>query len=188
MLFRSLISRPYTLKFPKEPSPPFEKFRGAPRFTEEKCVGCTACAQVCPAKAIEVKDDKATATRTLTVRHDTCIYCGQCQANCLTFEGIKLTTEYDLAAYKREEVIDSVEKKLLLCSDCGEIIAPEDQLIWVAKRVGSAAFSNPTLYLSYLKSLNLSYPELAEPVENIWRADRMKVLCTSCRRRTTLNT
>ena len=81
---KSLFSKPYTLKFPKEPSVPFKEFRGAPRFDKDDCVGCGACAQVCPPQAIEIVDDKATKTRTLKVRHDTCIYCGQCQAYCLT--------------------------------------------------------------------------------------------------------
>ena len=53
----SLFSRPYTIKYPYEPSIPPETFRGKPEFVEEECVGCGACAQICPARAIEVEEE-----------------------------------------------------------------------------------------------------------------------------------
>ena len=183
---RALIKGPVTIKFPYAPSPAFEKFRGRPKYYKDECVGCTACAQVCPVGAIEVEDDKKLGTRTLKLRYDTCIFCGNCQANCLTQEGIKLSTEYDLATYKREEAVEKVEKKLVLCSCCGEVVAPEDHLVWVAKHVGSAAYSNPTLYLAYLKDLNLAYEDLKGISQESARDQRMSVVCTSCRRKTTL--
>ena len=42
---RSLFSRPFTTRFPAEPFVPDEAFRGRPRFVEEGCVGCGACAR-----------------------------------------------------------------------------------------------------------------------------------------------
>ena len=53
----SLFSKPFTERFPAEPFTPDESFRGRPRFLEEGCVACGACAQVCPPKCIEVIDD-----------------------------------------------------------------------------------------------------------------------------------
>jgi len=53
---RALIKGPYTSKFPYKPHVPYERFRGRPKFNTEFCIGCTACAQVCPTGAIQFKD------------------------------------------------------------------------------------------------------------------------------------
>ena len=121
---RAVVKGPYTTKFPYEPHVPPEKFRGKPEFYEEDCVGCCACAEVCPAKVIDVIDDiKAKPpVRKLVLHFDTCIFCGQCQANCITEKGIKLTAEYDLALSDRNEATVRVEKELLVCEECGNCL------------------------------------------------------------------
>jgi len=88
----SLVGKPYTTRFPYQPHKPYERFRGRPEFHVEDCIGCTACLQVCPTGAITFKDEvkKGKAKRILDVRWDVCVYCGQCQANCLTGKGIIL--------------------------------------------------------------------------------------------------
>src|SRR3989304_9649617 len=97
---RAFFKGPYTIKYPKEPSAAFEGFRGAPRYHEEDCIGCCACAEVCPALAIKVIDDVKSAPpmRTLELNYGNCIFCGQCELNCTTEKGIILSQEYDLAS------------------------------------------------------------------------------------------
>jgi len=180
---RALIKGPYTSKFPYEPHKPYERFRGRPYFHEEYCIGCTACEQVCPAKAIEVEDKKE--KRVLTVRWDICICCGQCQANCPTEKGIVLSQEFDYATTeKREELKDAVEKEFVFCECCGEPVVPYDQYIWVAKRLGPLVFSNSSLLLHYLRLSGLALKEkLSSKKETeLSRADRIKILCPRCRR------
>ena len=46
-------------------------------ISEDKCVGCTACARKCPANAI---DGEAKSPH--HIRQDACIKCGQCYATC----------------------------------------------------------------------------------------------------------
>jgi hydrogenase-4 component H len=155
---RALIKGPYTSSFPKQPHQPFERFRGNPKFHKDDCIGCTACVNVCPSGALSFEDntEKANPRRVLTHRVDLCIFCGQCQANCPTAEGIKLTRDFDLATTgKREDLKDVIEKELVLCNGCQEIIAPYDEILWVAKRVGPLSFSNASLMLFYLRSLDL---------------------------------
>ncbi|MFH1640991.1 MAG: 4Fe-4S binding protein [Candidatus Omnitrophota bacterium] len=184
---KALIRGPYTSKFPYQPHKPFEGFRGKSEFHEEYCIGCTACAQVCPAKAISVEDIKD--KRVLTVRWDLCIFCGQCQANCPTEKGIMLSQEFDLATTdERKDLKQMIEKKLILCNCCGELIAPYDQIVWVAKKIGPLSFSNASLMLFYLKNLNLALkedPPLKEELE-FMRSDRIKLLCPRCRREAVL--
>jgi hydrogenase-4 component H len=180
---KALIKGPYTSGFPFKPHQPFAAFRGRPKFSEDECVGCTACAQVCPAKAIEWCDDIRRKKRILTVRWDLCIFCGQCQANCLSVKGIQLSLDFDLATLNRQELYQTIEKDLVLCECCSEVIAPREQIIWVAEKLGALLFSNASLMLYYLQDKGLSDkggPHLNEPV---LRADRLRILCPACRRK-----
>ena len=184
---RSLFSHAYTNDFPRKPHKPFERFRGRPYFHEEDCTGCTACAQVCPPRAIDfedkVKNNKG--KRKLTINWDICIFCGQCEANCLTGKGIILSKEFEFATCgKREELKQEIEKELILCECCSEVVAPFDQYKWAAKRLGALCFTNSSLMLFYLRALDLGLNEKLAPKdeENFVRMDRIKVLCPRCRR------
>ena len=180
---RALVKGPYTNRFPYEPHIPYERFRGKPEFHKEDCIGCTACAEVCPAKAIEVQDTKK--ERILTVHWDLCVFCGQCQANCPTEKGIILSREFDLATIgKREDLKQTIEKEFFLCECCGEAIAPRDQILWVAGKIGPLIFSNASLMLLYLKGPDLAPQENPAPSakKEVTRPDRIKVLCPACRR------
>jgi formate hydrogenlyase subunit 6/NADH:ubiquinone oxidoreductase subunit I len=184
---RALIKGPYTSKFPYEPHEPYERFRGRPYFHEEDCVGCTACAQVCPSRAIDYEDEirSGRAKRVLTVHWDICIFCGQCEANCLTGKGIILSREFDFATTeKREDLKQVIEKEFVLCECCGEPIAPYEQFVWVAQRLGPLVFTNSSLMLFYLRASGLALkdkPPLKEELE-FNRCDRIKILCPRCRR------
>jgi len=180
---KALIKGPYTSKFPYQPHKPYERFRGKPEFHERECVGCGACFHVCPARAIDMQDVKN--KRILTVNWDLCIFCGQCQANCITEKGIVLSGEFDLATTgKRAELRQAIEKEFAVCDCCGENIVPQDQILWVARKIGPLCFSNPSLILFYLRVLNLASKEEFSPKEELEfvRSDRIKILCPRCRR------
>jgi len=166
-----------------------------PAFIKDVCVGCKACAEVCPTGCIEVTDmpDAKMPLRRLDLHYDSCIFCGQCQAACITQEGIKLSNKFDLALFDRNQAIESVEKELALCEGCGSIVGAKDHLAWVAKKLGPLAYSSPTSYLSALKELKLAYLEVGTeqcsvPTKEFTRQDRIKILCPTCRREITLNT
>jgi ferredoxin len=146
-------------------------------------MGCGACFQVCPSRAIEMQDlrDK----RSLSVRWDLCIFCGQCQANCPTEKGIMLSPDFDLSTTgKKEELKQTIEKKLVRCDCCSEVIAPYEQILWVAKKLGPLTFSNASLMLFYLAHHSLAAKEGSCPKEEkeFLRFERIKVLCPRCRR------
>ena len=189
---KALIKGPYTTRFPYEPHKPFQAFRGRPYFHEEDCTGCAACAQVCPARAIEVTDEirSARAKRVLTIHLDICIYCGQCQANCLTGKGIMLSQEFDLATTEqRRELKQTIEKEFVLCECCGEEIVPVDQYAWVAGLLGPLSFSNASLLVFYLRNLGLALKEKIlsqKACPEATRSSRIKVICPSCRREAVL--
>jgi hydrogenase-4 component H len=180
---RALIKGPYTSKFPFQPHKPYERFRGKPEYHQEDCIGCTACCQVCPTGALSFVDNKT--KRVLTYQLDICIFCGHCQTNCPTEKGIMLSNEFDLATTeKREDLKQQIEKDLVICECCKEIIAPYDQILWVAKRLGPLCFSNASIMLFYLRNIQLALKEGTSPKEEreFMRSDRIKILCPRCRR------
>jgi len=189
---KSLISKPYTSKFPFEPHIPHKRFRGKPEYSKEGCIGCMGCKEVCPAQAIEVEESTVdnVRMRQMVTHLDRCIFCGQCQALCTTREdippGVVLTNQFELSGFNRAELLSVSEKReLALCEVCGEPVTTKIHLEWIAKRLGPLAYSNPTLFLSSLKSLGLS-ETVYQTAKDLTRSDRMKILCPHHRRKATL--
>ncbi len=183
----SLFSRPYTTRFPKEEFKPSERFRGRPRYDEEKCIGCGACAEVCPSKCIDVTDitEGGRPRRRLTQHMDACIQCGQCERYCTTREGIKQTAEWDYAGFAPEDFEETAEKDLLLCESCGCVLAPADQIRWIARRLGPLAFCNPTVMLVSHRDMKV-VDKGARPAgpDDLQRGQHLNIQCPKCRRQT----
>ncbi len=179
-----LAAGPYTSKFPKDPPAVPETFRGKPEFVQEKCIGCGACAQVCPSKSIDIVDDIASGKRQLILHYDSCNFCGQCLLSCSTREGITYTGEFDLAGFDRTAMIVTTEKELALCELCGEVAGTRDHLRWLADRLGSLGYANPSLILTDMQQLSQGgdVPDRA-PNRAIDREDLFRILCPSCRRK-----
>lgn len=191
---KALVRPAYTSKFPFVAHEPYSSFRGQPEFNDEKCLGCLACEEACPADAIAHEDvveqvGDAGPRRRMIHYTDTCIFCGSCEAACIAdHEGIKLSLQWELAFFDRSQSSEAIEKELQLCETCGAVIATKDHLHWTAQRVGELAYSNPTLYQTQLKRLGIVDDNIAEVLKDFGRSDRVKILCSRCRRETTLTT
>jgi formate hydrogenlyase subunit 6/NADH:ubiquinone oxidoreductase subunit I len=181
---KSLFTKPYTTKFPFKPHTPFSFFRGKPYYDEEKCIGCTACVNVCPAKALSFKDllKDNESKRVLRINWDICIECGQCQLSCPTEEGIKLSVEFDISTTEdRNQLYQDIEKELVLCEHCNNPIACKDHLLWAIKKLGPLCTSNTTLITFQQKILIIS-DDIPKNKEIFLRCDRFRILCPRCRR------
>ena len=176
------VRGPYTTSFPKVPYEAPKTYRGKPAYDEKECVGCGACARICPARAIEIIDDPATKTRKLILRYDICIFCGQCHDNCTTSDGVSQTNEYELATLDRSETTETVEKELVLCEHCGAVIGALEHLRWIAGRLGPQAYSNPTLMLAGIEAAVAPCPSPRDSNVPGLRSDLVRVLCPTCRR------
>ncbi len=189
---KAILVGPYTSAFPKKPFTPHPNFRGQYKFNEEKCVGCLACEEVCPAHAIAHKDvvEGSRGTRTMLHYSDTCIFCGTCEAACIAdHQGIKTSLEWELSFFDRKkESFETIKKELQLCEICGVTIGCKDHLKWIAEKIGELTYSSPTLYQARLQNLGVIDENLQSVLKDKGRADRIKILCAPCRRETTLTT
>jgi len=182
---RAVFGPRFTTTYPFEPHTPPDGFRGKPEFQDDDCIGCRACAEVCPALAITVVDDTRAdpPTRRLEQRSDKCVFCGQCELNCTTKTGIKLSKIYSLATLDRSELVESIEHELILCEVCGATVGTRKHLRWVAERLGAKAYANPTLIVAADGGMKLAAADAGRPQEPILaRNDAMRIMCPACRR------
>lgn len=107
-------------------------FRGDPHVDQEKCVGCGACAHVCPADAIEIVGN-GTERLVRFMRKD-CIFCASCQEVCPS-EAVELRFG-DKAWFQGKETSTSEARlPLRACLLCGAPYVPDAQLNWALRRV-----------------------------------------------------
>jgi len=180
----SLFSKPYTTDFPFKPHIPAKRSRGKPEYNEDECVGCGACFQVCPAKAIEMTDTvkNGSAVRKLVHHPAQCLFCGECERNCITKEGIKLSQKFDIAYFDEKDVLSSVEHKLLVCKYCGEIIGTEKHILWTFRKIGNLGFAQPTMLSRLMEELEIKTDSEEKFIPPVQRTDIFKIVCPKCRR------
>ena len=179
----SFFTAPYTTKFPAEGYVPPHEYRGFPEYSADHCLGCGTCAQVCPTGAITVVDDKEKKIRKLTVEYSSCIHCGQCNEKCITGKGINPTAKFALPVTELQapELFETVEKELVVCESCGEVIACRDHLKWIRQRLGAKAYANPLLLLDFQEEFfGVSESSVKTRVR---REDYLKATCAKCRQK-----
>ncbi len=118
--FRHVFRRPITLRYPEQRRAPAPGYRGVPALRRhpdgsERCVACALCAQICPARCIEMTTDTGPdgRKRPLTYRLDVgrCLFCGLCAEVC-PVEAIVMSPRYELTF--RDHRQSSLSKEWLL--------------------------------------------------------------------------
>lgn len=146
------LLKPSTVPYPYKSIPPAEGYRGKPLYDREKCIGCGACSQVCPAGAITLKDEGA--KRTLRVWYGHCAFCGRCEDSC-TWEGIKLSREFLVVVYNKEEAEDRVEVELEPCSSCKKYFVTSRQLAKLFEKAADSLSKREASIEDYRKLVQL---------------------------------
>ncbi|TFG50933.1 MAG: 4Fe-4S dicluster domain-containing protein [Candidatus Brocadiia bacterium] len=183
----AVLSPRFTTRFPNEPCNVPESYRGKPEFDLNKCIGCGACVNVCPTEALTMTDELATEhpVRKITLRYDTCIFCGNCEANCTTEKGITLSNKWDLAGLDRTAMKETHEFELQVCEKCGELVGAKKHLVWIYEKLGPLSYTNPSLIIAKYGQLAAASPSVPKSghVEQpeIQAGDYMRTLCPKCK-------
>ena len=180
----SLLTPAFTTSFPYKEHIPADKFRGKPVVDDKNCVGCETCANVCPPLAITISDNKKTGVRTITRDWGRCIFCGQCEAFCITEKGVKLSDKiYEMAIFNLQDSIEKQEKELLICRYCGDVITTKEHIQFMLNKLGPKGFAS-TLSLNILNNNLLPSTEntTIEISDDLKRKDMFNILCPNCQR------
>lgn len=180
----AIFGRRFTTRFPAEPVQVPASYRGKPQFDTDTCVGCGACVNACPTKALTVCEDLQARPpfRRITLRWDRCIFCGNCQENCTTTTGIKLSCQWDLAGLDRSAMSETYTYELVLCQRCGAVVGTKKHILWIAQRLGSLAYANPSILLVGQQGLLGGLPDSPHShQEQLKVGDFVQVLCPRCR-------
>lgn len=125
-----VVTRRYPYEQPEVP----EGYRGKPEFNVSKCVGCTACGNVCTPNAITFVDDLTKGVRRLEFYLGRCIFCGRCAEVCPA-SAITMTRDFELASLNDEDLKLVIEIKLTKCRYCGKYFTPLRHLNTVSSKL-----------------------------------------------------
>ncbi|MCS7230539.1 MAG: 4Fe-4S binding protein [Elusimicrobiota bacterium] len=196
---KALIKGPATTKYPFEPHIPPESFRGRPDPSQEGCIGCGACVEVCPTGAIKLKDELKTeltsqgsveivsGVRYLVWFYDECIFCAQCARNCTTrnekIPGVVMSKDFELATTNRETLkSEEIKHELILCSYCRSVISTKSHFLYIIQKLGHKSFGNINLLQVINEKLNFPFKE-KKFFQFYQRENLYEILCPKCRRR-----
>jgi hydrogenase-4 component H len=104
-----------TLPYPFVPVKAPPRFRGRPAIDGAKCLGCGACAEVCPPRLITVSDEGG--IRRVSLNYSRCTYCARCQEIC-PVGSMTCTEDFETGTAHRDDLSVSVELDLAKCKIC----------------------------------------------------------------------
>ena len=116
-----------TSSYPLEPIAVDKNFRGKPEQNPQQCIGCAACVNACPSNALTVETDLATGELAWEFNLGRCIFCGRCEEVCPT-AAIKLSQEYELAVWKKEDFLQQSRFALCNCRVCNRPFAVQKEI------------------------------------------------------------
>jgi NADH-quinone oxidoreductase subunit I len=113
LTLRQMFRRPATIQFPEETRPIPVYARTNLLWFEERCTGCSTCAQACPDGCILVATSQDAEGRRNIDRYEIdfriCMYCGLCTEAC-PYEAIQPGGPLDDAVYQFDEMYRDKEK------------------------------------------------------------------------------
>ncbi len=108
-LFRNLLKKPMTVRFPHESIPIPDGYRGEHEYDVDKCISCELCAKICPNRAIQMVEapekykDKYSQTYP-QIDLGKCCFCGLCEDICPK-GALKLGKGFFLSTFDSKAVI-----------------------------------------------------------------------------------
>ena len=129
-----------TLPYPYEPAPPEEGFRGQIEVDIDKCIGCGACANACPARLISIIDQDT--RRTIEFALGRCTYCARCAEVCPE-DAITMTQEFELATDDKNDLFITVNLNMVKCERCGKLFATQRMVDKLTEKLPKVIYLEP---------------------------------------------
>ncbi len=103
------LARPQriTLRYPLERPVLSEGYRGMIVLNNDKCIGCSLCARVCPAAAMKMFNAAPKKLRPV-INYERCIFCGYCVDIC-PVEALYHVPVHDLVFENRDDMVFDLE-------------------------------------------------------------------------------
>lgn len=101
-LVKMFFKKPDTIDYPFVQAQVADRFRGALKFDQSKCVGCKMCQKVCPSNALTIEKTGEKQFKA-TVCMDRCIFCGLCVDTCVK-KALENTPEFELSNTNRDDM------------------------------------------------------------------------------------
>ena len=99
---------------------------------DKRCIGCGACATVCPALAIAISENRK--HRIIDINTAGCIYCGLCVEACPE-EAIVLTSGNELPSLNKDNLHHELKIKLKRCERCRKPVGTKKGVLKTAKNI-----------------------------------------------------
>ncbi|MGQ9571825.1 MAG: NuoI/complex I 23 kDa subunit family protein [Dehalococcoidia bacterium] len=107
MTLRHLFRRPFTVQYPEEVRHISPRARTNLLWFEERCTGCSTCAQACPDGCILVatspRPDGSLNKDRYEIDFRLCMFCGLCTEAC-PYEAIQVGGPFDDAVYAFDDM------------------------------------------------------------------------------------
>lgn len=107
LAFKHIFRRTFTVKYPYVALQPTERTIGRHSFDFDKCIGCSICANSCPADAIGMVEWKG--KKCPQIDYGKCVFCEICVTMCPK-GSLGITSAYELAAYDKASLVYSPEQ------------------------------------------------------------------------------
>lgn len=115
-----LFKKPFTTQYPEEVRPIPVNARTNLLWFEERCTGCSTCAQACPDGCILVqtspREDGALNIDRYEIDFRLCMYCGLCVEAC-PYEAIQAGGPLDDAAYDYKQLYRNKPKLMKMANE-----------------------------------------------------------------------
>jgi len=93
-----------------------------------------------------------------------------------------MVPEFALAVYDRKDLVDSVERELIICENCGRPIATRKHILWLIDQLEEKGAAHLGFIIMKLQELGI-VEDVETKVSLDKRQDLFTILCPKCRHR-----